>query len=293
MRKKRVLMNYMEYEGDAFRDYLEEMALKGWMLEKISNVILTFTPVEPHPIRYDVELMEGASVYDSVQTPGQKGYREFCREEGWEYIGTNGLLHVFRTENPDALPVETDDQIRYERILKGNTGVRRMMYLVFGLVILSNLFACFTRKSAWNVNGFCMLLITAYAAYYIINMGLWRKRAKQSMEQTGRLPGQDWRKISLKNNLAMGVTFVFCFFIILQIVSGMGGSIFGIVFVIYLGFYVSLFFVFSRIIKWLREKKSFSRGANIAIYWGSALLIIVAGVGLCLLAIRILLPLFW
>lgn len=286
MSKKRVPMIYMEYEGEALRGYLEEMALKGWRLNKVGNLFLTFESVEPHPIRYDVELMEGSSAYDSVMTPDQKNYRDFCREEGWEYAGTNGLLHIFRTENMEALPVETDERSRYDRIVKGNAGNKKMLAVVFGLIVLLNLWACYLRGSVWNSNGFCAVIILGFAAYYMVNIGVWRRQAGISLEQTGRLPEQDWKKVRRKNRLALGTVFLLCLPVVCHQIIRAGGNGYMIrALAVYLIFYAFLMFLFTRLIGWLREKKSFSRGTNIAIYWGTAVLAIVVGAAVSLFLI--------
>ena len=43
MSKKYVMINFLVHESDALKNYLEDMALQGWKLEKIGNVFLHFT----------------------------------------------------------------------------------------------------------------------------------------------------------------------------------------------------------------------------------------------------------
>ena len=51
-------------------------------------------------------------------------------------------------------------------------------------------------------------------------------------------------------------------------------------FVIWLLFFFLLLLFFSRILRWLREKRAFSNRMNILIYWGSGLILLLILLGI-------------
>ena len=63
MRSKYVPAFFQVFENDSLRDYLEDMALKGWRLVSVGSLFLRFEPCAPHRIRYCVEVMEKPSAY--------------------------------------------------------------------------------------------------------------------------------------------------------------------------------------------------------------------------------------
>lgn len=274
--KKHMLCLYLPCECDALRGHLEAMAERGWKLVKIGQ-ILTFESCEPHRIRYCVEVMDKASAYASNQTLKLKQYREFCREAGWEYIGSNGLMHVFCTEDMDAVPVETDPWERYERICRAAlAGNRYTAFLVFALALMQ-LFTCVQERSLLNRSGFLAIFLLAAGAWPVSKSLLWKRRAKASLEQSGTLPASDWRTVNTVNRIALAaVIAVSAAFIGWMIAGSSFSSPFAGAFIaVYLVMYVLLLIFFSFLIRWLREKQTFSTGVNIAIYWGCGLVLTV------------------
>lgn len=280
MSKKYVLMSYFEYEGEALRAYLEDMALRGWRLYKVGAMLLRFESIEPRRIRYDVELMKGKTNFDSVQTPDQKDYRSFCEEEGWEYIGASGLLHVFCTEREDALSIETDMQERYQRILEGTKRNRTWIVALFSFLALMNAWSCIQqfpyigRQVFWSSNAFCVMILVTFLLFYIISFQRWKGKARKVLAETGKLYQPDWKQVRRKNH-TMYEAMAVCLLGVLvgQAVRSGKGNIY--VLLIYLCFYIFMMFIFSTLLGYLREKRDFSRGTNLAIYMGAAALMVV------------------
>ena len=284
MSKKYVMINFLVHESDALKNYLEDMALQGWKLEKIGNVFLHFTSCPPHPVRYCVEIMERPSVYASNQTPAQKGYREFCEEAGWDYVGYSGYFHVFRTEDPDVADVETDPEMRCQHIIQAEGSNSKMIAVLFGLIALPNLLACYREGTVLNVNGLCVLLLLGASGYTIGSFLSWKRRADITLSTAGTLPSADWRTVRLKNTCwtvgILAIAFIYVFWTLGSVSSSEYFSYAVIGFVIWLLFFFLLLLFFSRILRWLREKRAFSNRMNILIYWGSGLILLLILLGI-------------
>lgn len=276
---------YQVFENDALRDYLEHMSLKGWRLTKISSMLLHFEACEPHSIRYCVEVMEKPSTYASNQTLPLKRYREFCRDAGWNYIGTNGLLHIFYTEDTDAVPVETDAQERFERICSACRGNNRMMIILFVFIGLMNLISCRQKGTLLCTQGFiaCLLLFAGF--YAVGDFQLWKHRAQASLADKGTLPCLSWASVKTKNMLGVTVSLALCISFLLFTFAKTSSAAIPYL-LIYLVVYIIMMIVFSGLLHWLREKKNYGRGTNILIYWSSVVFMIILFVVILSVALR-------
>lgn len=275
MKNKKYAFNFYQiFENDALRDYLEHMALNGWRLTKIGSIFLHFEACVPHPIRYCVEVMEKPSAYASNQTLPLKRYREFCRDAGWDYIGTNGFLHIFCTEDMEAVPVETDVRERYARICGASRGITRTTVILFSAISLINLSVCWQKKTLLCTQGFLVLLLLSAGLYMTGDFLLWKNRAKRSLAESGILPHYMWASTSRKNNLGVAAILILCICFLLFSCSNAPSAALPYI-LAYLFIYLISMSVFSALLYWLREKNDFAREINILIYWGAALLLVV------------------
>lgn len=272
--KKHVLCFYQVYENDSLKSYLEHMALKGWELAGFDNFFLHFQACDPHPVRYCVEVMENASPYASNQSQALIRYREFCQDAGWEYKGTNGYLHVFSTDNMEAVPVETDSRERYDNICRAATGVyRSFIFLFLGLGLL-NLYICYQKRTFLNSHGAVILLLLGATVWSVGDFLLWKRRACLSLQNTGCLPSMPWKSVFLKNVLAVWLVLLFTAVMFSATFSGIPSMTRAFI-LPYLLICGILLFVFSALISLLREKYAFSKKTNIMIYWGIALILAI------------------
>lgn len=103
------LSSYYDLEG--MDKQLEEMAAKGWMLEKMTVLGWHFRRMEPKRLRFTVAYQNTFSVFDDKDDENQKAYQDLCRQSGWTLAAARGAVQVFYTEDDDAPPIETDPQI--------------------------------------------------------------------------------------------------------------------------------------------------------------------------------------
>ena len=104
--KKKKLFDFYYTELSAMAEYLEQQEKEGYRLTRFENGNLVFEKCEPRNIRYSVEIFNGSS------------YREFiesCTLEGWEHVTTyNGELYIFRTQKSDAIDIMTDKKEKFK-----------------------------------------------------------------------------------------------------------------------------------------------------------------------------------
>ncbi|MBO5197194.1 MAG: DUF2812 domain-containing protein [Lachnospiraceae bacterium] len=153
MKKRRVPILFKPQEGREMERYLEQMAAKGWMLEKMNGAFLTFCSIEPAAYRFAVDLFTDTQGADRVRTDAAESYRACCEEAGWTYVDGFRYMQVFYTEaDKEVLPLQTDEVI-HSRILRKclwkevwSSAIGWVIYLLFWIVL------CMATYKTWVSN---------------------------------------------------------------------------------------------------------------------------------------------
>jgi hypothetical protein len=275
-RSKRVPAFFQVYENDSLKEYLEDMALKGWQLKEVGSLFLRFEPCRPHKIRYCVEVMDKPSAFASSQSENLKAYQEFCRDAGWDYVGTTGYLHIFCTEDEKAVVVETDPQERYERICQACQGNNWLACAVFGLITLLNLYSCYLKKTLFCINGWVLFIMIGAMAVSLGEFLRWKSRAGRSLREEGVLPCYSWKAVKRKNVMVIAPILLMSMAPMVYTAGRYSSKIVIGVTVGMCVYVILLAFFFSKLLYWLRVKKAYSTKTNMFIYWGIGLVISMA-----------------
>lgn len=131
--KKRQMIWYQVDDGEAVSRQLEKMARKGWLLEEADNLFYTYRRSEPSAVRYTVTFFPDASCFDSGLLEGQETYAEYCRAAGWELAAFYGPVQYFRTADPYAPPIETDETVKLTSIRRT---MRKSFVVTYTLLLL-------------------------------------------------------------------------------------------------------------------------------------------------------------
>lgn len=129
--KKIVIIDFYSYEIDALETYLEEMALKGWMLEKVSSLYIKFRKIEPKNIKYTIDMVDGIALNRELDKELSLDYREKLQDLGWTYSCEFNKLQVFYKEDEDKKSI-----IRKRK----NKEIQELFYNSLSQLILGILF---------------------------------------------------------------------------------------------------------------------------------------------------------
>lgn len=106
---KTVVMVVSALDYGAMAGYFEEMALKGWMLEKAGFFTLRFRKTEPKRRIFFVDVFPFRGVFESTESRKTRDYRELCEETGWHYVTAVNGWQIFWAEKGDnPVPIQTD-----------------------------------------------------------------------------------------------------------------------------------------------------------------------------------------
>lgn len=127
---------YNSWEPGAIEMWLSEQAEKGLNLVDITLHFAKFHRAKPKKARYRLDQQELARL-----TPEEQEYFDACAKAGWNCICDLGDSHVFRTEDENAVELQSDPEL----YLRGLKKLRRRRvqstcllcaYLVMAFVIL-------------------------------------------------------------------------------------------------------------------------------------------------------------
>ncbi|WP_461207531.1 DUF2812 domain-containing protein [Clostridium sp. DL1XJH146] len=112
---KKIFKVIFVWQDDKEEEWLNEMARKGWLLEKYTFCVYTFYKSEPKEYIYKLD-------YKRIKYPKDDEYLKLFRDSGWEYVDNYMNWHYFRSEKgksllPDIYSDYNSKIEKYKRVL--------------------------------------------------------------------------------------------------------------------------------------------------------------------------------
>ncbi len=205
---------YSLFDYTAIEEHLEEMAEKGWLLEKIGPFFWTFRAIPPQKLRFHAAYFPHASRFDPGPSTRLAEFTDLADHTGWQRCAELEFMQIFYTADMSAAPMETDPALRVRSVL---TACARSI-LPFGLcmiigcgVMLTMLetLSGLTALFAGAVSGLCIL----YYAIELCAFALWIWRATRASDagemadsprHSGVLRALQWTAFVLMAAFALG-----------------------------------------------------------------------------------------
>lgn len=131
---KRVFWGFFSLDYKAMETYLEEMAEKGWMLEKIGRYIAKFRAIEPQNHKFYVDVFKEGGTLTPDNNKELVEYRKLCQESGWTFITSQEYLQFFYADgDSEPVPIQTDEEIE-QKIVEHTLLRREMLNMLIVLV---------------------------------------------------------------------------------------------------------------------------------------------------------------
>lgn len=145
-KSKWVFWGFFSLDYQAMKTYLEEMAEKGWMLEKIGlqQYLAKFRAIEPQKLKFYVDVFKEGGPLTPENTDESEAYRRLCEESGWTFITSHDYLQFFYAqENSEPIPIQTDDVLEQEivehTLLRNELRDYFIFLLIVGFVLFNSL----------------------------------------------------------------------------------------------------------------------------------------------------------
>lgn len=195
---KRCFANFSPFDQSTIETKLEEMAAKGWMIQKLGNLFWTYERMEPQKLHFAVTYFPDASEFDPKPSEGQLTREEFCAQDGWQLAVRWGAMQIFYTSQENPVPIDTDVVTQVEticRTMKKTMVSNQLMSLLFSVFYL-----VFQLWDLWHdpvdylsstnkLMSFPMwLLLLILEAYELWSCFRWCRRAKKAAQDGVFLP---------------------------------------------------------------------------------------------------------
>ena len=276
------LNTYRLYDYRGVEDHLAAMAAQGWRLERARGALWKYRRADPAQVRYAVTYSGSASQFSPGLTEGEEALEELCAAAGWTRVSDCLKMQIYSTEDPAAVPLETDEALRLENIHRCMwksllPGTILMLLLILflgrdfaGALITWDLYGML-KHNGILIAGVLCLLVALLQIYNLAAYFLWRRRSRRSVEGGGPcLPVRSggWAYLGLWVVL-IPLTAAF---LLSELNRGHRGAVW--FFAAYM-FLMALINILLRVTTALLRKRGASRTSNIA--WTAAV-----GVVLCL-----------
>lgn len=279
------------YDLKAVEEFLEDMAVQGWMFVKQRGMFYYFKPCQPRKLHFAVDIFDKATIFDTRPEAQTREYMEYCRECGWNFLCTNGKFQIFYSEEEEPVSIQTDDRIKLKLINKYtlmNRGGLWLLLLIFAYLAAelltpyeTNLVDRFIVNIGMVPIAVALLGIIIYIIVDLVRYVLFYINNKRRI-----VYGQTLQYYSRKNVLDYGkITLVILSGTILVDVLGMMmvdtvmGAIMAIICIIVYGIMFE--------VEWFRQgNKRLKRRGNIFLVIGVSVAVLLsyyAGMGMLLL----------
>ncbi len=180
------LFSFYDYVG--MEEHFEEMALKGWMIEKISFGFYVYKKILPKKVKFHISYAQKViDEYDVVLDDELEEFRDLVEYSGWKFVCENNGIDIFFSEDTNPNPVETDPYIRTISIKNKMKKVVLLFAFVIFVLTMTN-YSFFVNTILRNPIAFASdfmkinevffeSLIVIYAIIYLVDYYIWKKKA--------------------------------------------------------------------------------------------------------------------
>ncbi len=212
---KTKFISFKENDCQPLELYLEQMALKGWMLNKINlKYLFKFEKCEPKNIKFCVDIFDDVFKSNPINTVNIPEYIEMCKLAGWKHIDETSKYQIFYSEDENRVPIQTDDSLKLKPVFKTTLTLSVLFLLFFAnpksIYNISNLDLSASFNDFYTFLESMMLIIlpfgfSTYIFSWCIENIVWVIRAKNSLKNNReiRYPSikslriRSWLKVSL------------------------------------------------------------------------------------------------
>lgn len=281
---KRTLVNVSFYDSEAIQQKLEQMAARGWMIQKAGNLFWTYTKIPPQKLRFAVTYFPGASEFDPRPSEKQLEKEELCAQDGWRLVLRWDAMQIFCTDREDAVPIDTDPVPQVDNIHRTMKKKVLVAQLAMAALILWSLYlqlsqlwrdpADYLSDASRLFTIPLWLLLLLMTIWELIFYFRWERRAKEAAEHGVFLPVRAHPWLSWA---AVGLASVF----LLLSFSASSGHL---LFLLSAAVVTTVPILLARWMLGALKRRGVSRWVNLAVTCAAIFVLVIAGTGVIVAA---------
>lgn len=188
-KSKTVFWGFFSLDYKAMETYLEDMARKGWMLEKVGRITAKFKAIEPRNLKFYVDVFKEGGPLTPENTREAQEYRNLCQDSGWNYITSQDYLQFFYAEaDSDPVPIQTDQALE-QKIVQSTLWKHELLSIIATLLVIVFLMAKFyplkytSLLRFTGVTVFLLPLLGLPVLFIAVHYLIWMLRARNNIKK--------------------------------------------------------------------------------------------------------------
>lgn len=225
-KKKKINWGFSKLEYKLMEQYLEEMAMKGWLLEEIDKQKAIFTPTNPRKLKFCVDITSKLkkSSYDGDNF--DEKYEKSFERLGWRFITSHDKMQFFYAEYyENTYRIHTDIELEQELVIDTvwKKEAYKSLFFLVSLIILSIYIYKFNNKILYYIvlsNWTALMLIPMIyimAIFSIISKLIWYIKIKSNMNL--KVSQKHYKFAKFRNVISDAFNYILQVFSILVLLS--------------------------------------------------------------------------
>ena len=185
---KRVFWGFFSLDYKAMGEYLEEMAEKGWMVEKVGRYTAKFRAIEPKKIKFYVDVFKEGGPLTPEKTESSEEYRRLCQESGWTFITSLDYLQFFYAAgDSEPVPIQTDEEIEQKivehTLLKSELRGILIFSIMAVFILVRNIPVKYTNLLSFTgvTSTFLFPILCIFTAIPAVYSIIWMIKARRNI----------------------------------------------------------------------------------------------------------------
>lgn len=151
-KKRKIIHRYPpcpSYDVEGIQSWLTDMAKDGYLLEKDGMWcgFMSFEKTAPQFVRYSLQASKKSDPFTDNDRFPTTEEQEISEAFGWEYLTTYGQFYIYRTIDPNARPMNTDQEVLAMSL--NSVRKRERNSLIVSVISLLLWIFLLTRGSLW------------------------------------------------------------------------------------------------------------------------------------------------
>ena len=265
--KKKRLEYFSFYDYTGIARHLEEMAGRGWVLEKIGSVFWQYRKTEPKKLKFAVYYYPKASEFDPYPSEAQERFNDYCEYTGWKLAASSAQMQIFYNEREDPIPIETEPEVKVENI---NNAAKKVFLPTYITWFVISLLACsmlvssilgdpigLFSNSASLATGVMFIMMLLLSSADLFGYLSWRRKARKAAKHGEFIESRGHRGLQY---FSVAAAFTVLFYWLISVV--LTGSVFMRSITLLFLLYFAALFVLVNAVKRLLKRKRAPAGLN-------------------------------
>lgn len=235
MSTKRELFIFSACDINAMEEHFEQMARKGWMLDKVGEYLVRYKRIEPRELKFCIDLFPKLSVFDYSNNKDVLEYRNPYIDSGWNFLAASNKFQVFYSQKEDNLPLIQIDEREKQSIINKFLLSEMFIFTICLLIFIWNLYKLFPvnynrfKSNTGIVTAMIGPVFIIPTMVYIFSYGFWMIRARIAIKNGEKLPKTSYKFLKFRTLLLLYPALILQILLIIASIADLiNGNFFGV-----------------------------------------------------------------